>query len=330
MVRRDRSGAPWRTIKVHSGRPQLVHLGAWFSEILQTIDKYCISYSGTVRAWFLASRNDELIDHRSMPLPHSLFMKKPRRRLHMRTHLAVSTLSAVVALSCASLAHAEEDSPFSANVTLASDYISRGVSQTNEGPTIQGGFDYKHASGLYAGVWGSNISWLRDSEKGTGVSSGNSLELDVSLGYAREFGDFGIDVGVVRYVYPGDFDHRWKAATGMKDPNSTEGYVGFSWKFVSVKYYHAFTDLFGAPDSKGSGYLDLSASYELVTNLSLDAHYGSQRITGPSTSYKDWSLGATYTLGGVDLGLHYVDTDISHADKADADARFVFSISKSF
>jgi uncharacterized protein (TIGR02001 family) len=244
-------------------------------------------------------------------------------------NLLITTLL-VAALPCASAVHAEESSPFSANVSLVSDYVSRGISQTNERPALQGGFDFKHGSGFYAGVWGSSISWLRDAERGTGESSGNSLELDLSIGYAREFGDFGLDLGLVHFNYPGSYDRQWKDALGLKNPNTNEIYVGASWKFVSVKYSRAFTDLFGAPHSKGSGYLDLSVSYEVLKDLSLDAHYGSQRITGPSTSYHDWAVGATYSVGGFDLGLHYTDTDFSHADDLDADGRVVFSISKSF
>ncbi|MDR2451254.1 MAG: TorF family putative porin [Candidatus Accumulibacter sp.] len=248
----------------------------------------------------------------------------------MRIHAKTMLPALVAALSLASAARAEETSPFSANVSLVSDYAYRGISQTNERVALQGGFDFKHGSGVYVGVWGSSISWLRDAERGTDSSSGNSVELDLYAGYAKEFGDFGIDIGVLHYGYPGDFDRAWKNATGLENPNTTEGYVAFSWKFVSFKYSRAFTDLFGAPDSKGSDYLDLSASYEVLKNLSLDAHVGKQRITGPGVSYLDWKLGATYTLGGFGLGLHYVDTDIDDADSVDADARIILSVSKSF
>ncbi|MDR2688231.1 MAG: TorF family putative porin [Azoarcus sp.] len=225
-----------------------------------------------------------------------------------------------------SVSAAEEASPFSANVSITSDYAYRGISQTDEKPALQGGFDFKHDSGLYVGVWGSSISWLRDAE--TDVSSSNSVELDLYVGYSKSFGDFGIDAGILRYGYPGSFGRRWRNDTGLENPNTTEGYVGASWKFVSFKYSHAFTDLFGTPDSKGSDYFDLSFSHEVIENLTLDAHVGKQRILGPGKSYLDWQLGATYTLAGFDLGLHYVDTDIEHEDLADS--RVIFSISRSF
>jgi uncharacterized protein (TIGR02001 family) len=249
----------------------------------------------------------------------------------MRHHLIATAL--VAALPFAGTAYAEEASPaeaspFSANVGLVSDYAYRGISQTDEKPALQGGFDFKHSSGAYVGLWGSSISWLRDAEEDTDVSSHNSVELDVYAGYARSFGDFGIDVGLLRYGYPGKYNRHWKNETGLKNPNTTEGYFGVSWKFVSFKYSYAFTNLFGAPDSKGSGYFDLSASYEVIQNLTVDAHYGIQRISGPAESYKDWKVGATYNLGGFDIGLHFVDTDISHDDNADS--RFILSLSKSF
>jgi hypothetical protein len=42
-----------------------------------------------------------------------------------------------------------------ANVGFTTDYIFRGISQTSTNPAVQGGVDYSHSSGLYAGVWGS-------------------------------------------------------------------------------------------------------------------------------------------------------------------------------
>ena len=56
-----------------------------------------------------------------------------------------------------------QDSPhsFSGNVNLASDYLFRGQSQTDNSFTIQGGIDYGHEMGFYAGTWASNIRFYR-------------------------------------------------------------------------------------------------------------------------------------------------------------------------
>ena len=54
-------------------------------------------------------------------------------------------------------APAEPVSPhtFTYNIGLYSQYIFRGLTQTARRPALQGGADYSHSSGLYAGTWGS-------------------------------------------------------------------------------------------------------------------------------------------------------------------------------
>ncbi len=199
------------------------------------------------------------------------------------------------------------DSPHSLsfNVSLVSEYRYRGISQTNRKPAVQGGFDYAHASGLYAGVWGSNVSWLSDG--GGGVSS--SVELDFYGGFKNTVGDFSYDVGVLHYNYPGTFP------AGFNSADTTELYIAGSWKMLTLKYSHAVTDLFGFTDSKGAGYVDLSGNFDLGSGLTLVAHVGNQRI--PSTagrsssdcSYTDWKLGVTTEQVGLTWGLAYVDTN---------------------
>ncbi len=233
----------------------------------------------------------------------------------MRKTLTAIALAPLVAAGTA----VAQELPISANVTIASEYQYRGFSQTNEKPALQGGFDFEHDSGFYVGVWGSNISWLSDSDPD--ISS--SLELDFYAGYTMDVGPLGLDVGLLQYYYPGKFP------AGFNKADTLEGYIGLSWEFLSFKYSHSFTDLFGFDNSKNSQYYDLSASYEITPGLTLDAHYGYQRIKGAGNdNYKDWSLGATLAYGGFDFGLHYVDTNVK-GDKL-ADERIIASISKSF
>ena len=58
----------------------------------------------------------------------------------------------------------EPKSPHSmtGNVTFATNYVFRGLSQTNFKPAIQGTLEYGHASGLYVGFFASNASWYGD------------------------------------------------------------------------------------------------------------------------------------------------------------------------
>jgi uncharacterized protein (TIGR02001 family) len=237
---------------------------------------------------------------------------------------APSMMTSTVALA----EEAAAASPITANVTLASEYVYRGISQTREKPAIQGGFDYAHASGFYAGVWGSNISWLEDVD----VNASSSVEIDLYGGYKGKINDdFSYDVGFLRYQYPGDFPG------GFNSPNTNELYVAGTWKMLTLKYSYALSDLFGYVESDGSQYLDLTANFDLGAGFSLGAHVGRQDIKNNSLyEYTDWKLGVTKDFGaGLSATAAYIDTN-GKADmytiKGDniADSRFVLSVAKTF
>ena len=58
----------------------------------------------------------------------------------------------------------ESDHSVSYNMALHSEYIFRGYTQTHNDPALSGGIDYEHSSGLYLGLWASNVSWIRDAD----------------------------------------------------------------------------------------------------------------------------------------------------------------------
>jgi uncharacterized protein (TIGR02001 family) len=202
------------------------------------------------------------------------------------------------------------------NVGLVSDYLYRGISQTAAKPAIQGGMDYGHASGFYAGLWGSNISWISDAA----VASGASLELDTYFGFKNSFaGDFSYDVGFLRYNYPGYYT---PGAT-KADTNEVYGLIG--WKFLTLKYSNSLGDTFGWKDASGTSYIDLSASYTLEgSGVILGAHYGMQSFKGTSAdtakntyiagvsqdpSYTDYNVSIAKDFSGYVVGLKYSSTD---------------------
>ncbi|OQY67322.1 MAG: hypothetical protein B6D47_10970, partial [Rhodocyclaceae bacterium UTPRO2] len=110
---------------------------------------------------------------------------------------AVSAALTFPPIGHAQTAPAAEDSPhtLTANIGLASSYRFRGIDQTFGKPALQGGFDYAHASGFYAGNWNSNVN------SGAGFPSGN-LEMDFYGGWKKTLGDWGLDVGAIYYTYP--------------------------------------------------------------------------------------------------------------------------------
>jgi uncharacterized protein (TIGR02001 family) len=210
-------------------------------------------------------------------------------------------------------------SPLIGSLSLASDYIFRGLSQTNTKPALQGGLEYDDLSGWYAGAWGSSISWLSDTSTSQARVSSN-VELDFYAGYRGKFdSDLGYDVGLYTYYYPGTFPH------GFTRANTTELYASLAYAFLCVKYSHALTNAFGFADTKNSGYLELAANYEFAPSWVLNAHVGHQRIDGvAAASYSDYRLGVTKNFAnGFVLALAWIDTDAERAIYTNADGRYL-------
>lgn len=187
---------------------------------------------------------------------------------------------------------AEPQSPhtMAGTVSLMSNYVARGLTQTDGKPALQGTFDYAHASGLYAGLFGSNVSWPADAWEvaAPGVSSAYggapdnaisaSLEIDLYGGYRGKFGsDFSYDVGAIYYYYPGTFILNTTYSPGLSKANTGEVYAGVGWKWLSFKAYYAVTDsVFMTPDARGTTYFDLSATVPIGdSGFNVVGHVGS-------------------------------------------------------
>jgi len=202
------------------------------------------------------------------------------------------TLLATGLAACSALAQAE----FSANVAMTTDYVWRGVSQTNEDPAIQGGFDYAHSSGLYIGTWGSNVEF----------GGAEHMEMDLYGGWSGEFSGVGVDVGAIRYMY---FDD-----TGI---DFTELYLGGSYGPFSAKVSNDFDN--------DNLYIEAGLEFGLPSDVTLALHVGNYNFDAGG-DYTDYSIGVSKEIGGVGLDLSYYDTD---ADGPLSDGRVVFTVSKS-
>jgi len=213
----------------------------------------------------------------------------------------LALLGLALAASGAVLAQAkapEPDYTLSFNIGAVTDYRYRGISQSRLRPALQGGADFAHGSGFYLGTWASTLKWVKD------AGGDADVEVDLYGGYRTSVGAFGLDVGLLRYLYPG-------SALAV-NPDTTEAYVAGTWGPATLKYSHSTTNLFGFADSRGSGYLDLSASFELPWyGLTLAPHIGHQRVRRNGYfSYTDWSLTLGKDFGnGLSASLAYVDTN---------------------
>ncbi|HEY5365533.1 MAG TPA: TorF family putative porin [Casimicrobiaceae bacterium] len=201
------------------------------------------------------------------------------------------------------------DWTFSANVGLFSQYVFRGISQTDEKTAIQGGFDIGHKSGFYIGTWASNISWISDGLPDASAS----MEWDFYGGYKFSLpNDFAGDVGVLEYYYPGSYP------AGTTKADTTELYASLGWKFLSVKYSYVVGDkTFGFPDSGGSDYIEGNASYDVVDKVNdtigkvtLIGHVGHQRYKHfGDFSYTDWKGGVQADVSGFTVGVAVIGTN---------------------
>lgn len=193
-----------------------------------------------------------------------------------KTLLALAALSAMSATPAAFAQEAA--SMFAFNVGAVSDYRYRGISQTRLKPALQGGADVTLPAGFYVGTWASTIKWIKD------AGGDADIEWDIYGGWKGEVAkDLTLDVGVLRYQYP--------RAHLAVSPNTTELYAALTFGPATLKYSHSVTNLFGFADSENSGYLDLSASFDVGGGFMLAPHVGYQRVAHNSDfSYTDVSL----------------------------------------
>jgi len=198
----------------------------------------------------------------------------------------------------------------SGNVALTTDYVWRGVSQTDGSPAIQGGFDADLGNGLYAGVWGSNVDFGDE----------QSMELDVYAGWAGEFNGVGVDVGFIHYAYP----------TSDSDTDFTELYVGLAYGPASItQYFGIDNDSDDIGDKDYGNYTDIGLDLGEYNGVALAAHVGYYDLNGGSGDYWDWKLAASTSMFGVDWEVAYTDVDNHGGADINDDPNLVLTVSKS-
>ena len=104
----------------------------------------------------------------------------------------ISAIALPAALACAFSASSQAGE-WSANASMTSNYIWRGLTQTENEAAVQGGIDYAGDSGFYVGTWASNVNY--------GAGDVYSYEHDIYAGFAFDTGDISWDVGYLYYNY---------------------------------------------------------------------------------------------------------------------------------
>lgn len=217
---------------------------------------------------------------------------------------AMVCAAAVATTAISSVALAE--SPITGNIGVASNYIWRGATQTNDASAVSGGIDYAHDSGLYAGIWVSNESW----------TTTPGYEQDLYVGYGGKAGPISYDVSYIAYIYP----------VGNAEDD-------FSEIILNVSYGPATFTFAPTIDKEASGsnqddvYMSLSAEFEVKKDLMLTVLYGSYDFDGGSSS--DYTH-THVSLSKGDFSFAYDVIDPEDTSVWSDDPRITVSWSKSF
>ena len=223
--------------------------------------------------------------------------------------LVASLALALSAVPFAAFAQEDAESPFSWELTAVSDYVWRGVSQSDENPTGQAGFTYTSPVGVYAGVWASGVDF-----------GGNKpdFEVDGFVGYNVDFSEsVNFDIMLNRYAYP------------------DAGELNFNELITTTTFAEAYsltvayTDDFGGSETD-AWYVAGGASFGLPQDFSLDLGVGRSMFEDEyGEDYTDWSVGVSRSWGPVSAALAYIGTDGNGRDAFGelADSRVVLTLS---
>lgn len=212
-------------------------------------------------------------------------------------------------------APAEESSVnINLNVGVQSDYVFRGVSQTEEDAGVFGGVDLTYDT-FYAGVAAYNVSYPGDPD--------TNAEIDLYGGVRPVVGDWTFDLGAIAYIYTNQ--------PGGADYSYAEAKVGASRSFdaltVSALGFYS-PDFFGAAEDE-SFYGEINAAYRFNDRFTGSAALGRQWVSS-TFDYTTWNVGGTFALTDTfGLDVRYYDTD-EHEFGDIYDGRVVASLKATF
>jgi uncharacterized protein (TIGR02001 family) len=241
----------------------------------------------------------------------------PMKKVFLSAVAALALTASVPALAAdmpmkAPAAPAAAPSPWDVlfGTAFTTDYVLRGISQTNRKPAAQGYFELDYTATdwlkLYAGVWGSSLA-----------SYNADAEIDPSAGVRLSWGNFGLDLGFVYYYYP-DGTNGTNAYGSFGEFYAKPSYKVADWLTIGavIDGGDNFNDGYHIVGSKDAGYYSGNAVITLPwhpvadVTLSLNPEVGRQvyDCTG-CVSYDYWDVGFDINYKAITLDLRYWDTD---------------------
>lgn len=195
-------------------------------------------------------------------------MKNNVKKITLAVLLATTGLTSTLAMA-----------DTSANASVTSNYLWRGMEQTDGGPAVQGGVDWSNADGFYAGAWASNVSW-----------ADTSVELDLYGGYSGSINEsVSFDVGYIWFAYPGT----------DTDLDFSEVYANFTMDALTVGV--AVLATADGADFGDSLYISADYAVPLANDFELGLHVGS--YTGDFVGTDLMDIGVTVGKDSWSVGL---------------------------
>ena len=180
------------------------------------------------------------------------------------------------------------------NVAVGSDYVFRGVSQTEEEAAISGGGDLTSGS-FYAGAWASNVAFPGDPD--------TNAEFDVYAGIRPEFAGWTWDVGAVGYFYtsqPDGADYAYVEAKVAASRSIGPATIG------AAVYYSP--DFFGAAEDDAT-YAEVNGAVSPADKWTISGAVGRQCVSS-DFDYTTWNVGVARQLtDNLTLDVRYHDTE---------------------
>jgi len=216
-----------------------------------------------------------------------------------------------VALTTAGLtAAAPSYAEITANASVTSNYIWRGLTQTTNDAAVQGGIDYANESGFYAGTWVSNVNY--------GADDVYSYEHDLYFGFSGESGDISYDVGYLYYNYDAEAEFDFAEVYGS---------VGFGGLSVTLSLLaHTEADE-GEGRDYGFGqasYISVDYGFPVLNGAEVGIHVGyhqgdfAEDFNVVPDGYADY--GVSLSKDGFSFAITGTDLDDSGADGFDNDS----------
>ena len=252
--------------------------------------------------------------------------------MSLSRRVAALLWSACLAFVALTGAAAAEGLSWSASLTGTSDYVFRGISQTDEDPTIQGslGFEYDM---FYAGAWASGLDW-----------DGSDAELEVDW-YAgvkpvwkhSPLGEVSFDFGVIYYTYPGASDagaelDYYELKAGYSLPSPFIPHLTTGSTFYWSPDYSGEVGSVWTSESNASYALPKVAMFDPTISGVLGYQKGEDALFngGGEDHYYYWNAGLTLAVENLSFDFRYWDTDLEPAGLCGSatlqcDERFVFS-----